>query len=391
MDPTLLLLFLCIALGVALYARAIPQGGPGWWGWAGATVALVLASRLADASLARELADGLAELTAVGLVLSTDTTEARAAARQMLLAVALAVVLTFVSRRMIEAGAHDGVAGGIAVAALVLGFALRVGLVPVCFWLPSVARATPAMTTALIVAVVDVGGFCDLLALREIAPWVFAAHRGIWIAVAVISMLGGALLALAQTELKPMLAYSSIDDIGTLLLGLVLGGTDGTAAAWFGILSHGIAKVVLFGAVGAAEWHLGHPVTLATRGLAARLPLASAAFMIGALGFLGVPPGLGFIGHWRLYLAGAELGGPPLLAAMFAASAMALLCYVRAIHRTWLGPPEVADTGRALPTASGAVLVAFALALVLLGLVPDRLRLPDTATHALAALQRSAR
>ena len=355
-------------------------------------MALVLASRLAGSSWLGEVADGLAELVAVGLVLSTDTAEARAAARQMLLAVALAVALTFVARRMIEAGAHDGAAGGIAVAALVLGFALRVGLVPVCFWLPAVARATPAMTTALIVGVVDVGGFCDLLALREAAPWVFATHHGIWIAAAVVSMLGGALLALAQTELKPMLAYSSIDDIGTLLLGLVLGGADGTAAAWFGILSHGIAKVVLFGAVGAAEWYLGRPVTLATRGLAGRLPLASAAFMLGALGFLGVPPTLGFIGHWRLYLAGAELGGPALLAAMYAATAMALLCYVRAIHRTWLGPPEVADTGKTLPATGGAVLLAFALALVLLGIVPDRLRLPEAPPqHALAALQRSAR
>ena len=192
----------------------------------------------------------------------------------------------------------------------------------------------------------------------------------IWIALAVVSMLGAALLALAQTELKPMLAFSSIDDIGYLLLGLVLGGPDGMAGAWFGVLSHGLAKLVLFGSVGAAEWYLGRPVPF-DAGLATRLPLASAAFMLGALGFLGVPPTLGFIGHWRLYLAGAATRRAGARRRMCAATAMALLCYARAIHRTWLGPPEVADTGRALPV-SGRRRVACLRggALVLLGLRP---------------------
>jgi multicomponent Na+:H+ antiporter subunit D len=204
--------------------------------------------------------------------------------------------------------------------------------------------------------------------------------------------LGGALLALAQTELKPMLVFSSIDDIGYLLLGLVLGGRDGMAGAWFGILSHGVAKIVLFGSVGAAEWYLGRPVTLNTRGLSSRVPLASATFMLGALGFIGIPPTLGFVGHWRLYLSGAALGGPALVAVMCAATAMALLCYARAIHRTWLGPTDIADNGKALPVAGGTVLLAFAVAAVVLGFMPDRLRVqPAVPPHALAALERSAR
>jgi formate hydrogenlyase subunit 3/multisubunit Na+/H+ antiporter MnhD subunit len=207
--------------------------------------------------------------------------------------------------------------------------------------------------------------------------------------VAVVSLIGAALLALAQTELKPMLAFSSIDDIGYLLLGLVLGGPNGMTGAWFGILSHGIAKVVLFGSVGAAEWYLGRPVSLNTRGLASRLPVASAAFMLGALGFIGIPPTLGFVGHWRLYLAGAELGGPLLVAVLCAASAMAVLCYARAIHRTWLGPADIADTGRSLPVTGAVVLLTFALASVFFGFVPDVLRTAPPPTHALASLVRS--
>ncbi len=392
MEPVLIPLFLCTALGVGLYAWAIPQGGARWWGFAAATVALVVASRLAGPSgLASVLAD-LAELVAVGLIWSRGTPQATEAARKYLTAIALGIVLTRLSGALIGTGvaAPDGAAGKIAVALLIVGFALKLALVPVYSWLPAVARASSAMTTALIIGVIDVSSFCDLMTMRAAAPWIFENFSTVWIAVAVVSLLGAALLALAQTELKPMLAFSSIDDMGYLLLGLVLGGPDGMAGAWFGILSHGIAKVVLFGAVGAAEWYLGRPVTLQTRGLSSALPVASAAFMLGALGFIGIPPTLGFVGHWRLYLAGAELGGPWLVAAMCAASAMAVLCYARAIHRTWLGPTNVVDTGKSLPATGAAVLLTFALASVLFGFVPDVLRIAPPPTHAFAALAGSA-
>ncbi len=391
MDAVLIPFFLCIAVGVGIFARVVPQGAPRWWGWAAATVALVVVSRLVGHSWPAIVLGDLAELAAIGLVASPGTPEALAAARKYAIAIVPAIVLTGFAMAVIGTAAPGGALAKFAVAAIVLGFALRLGLLPVYFWLPAVARASSAMTTALIIAVVDVGAFCDLLALRASAPWVFESFAVLWIAVAVLSLLGAGLLALAQTELKPMLAFSSIDDIGYLLLGLVLGGGNGLDGAWFGILSHGMAKFVLFGSVGAAEWYLGRPVTLATRGLASRLPLASAAFMLGALGFIGIPPTLGFIGHWRLYLAGAELGGPLLIAAMCAASAMTLLCYARAIHRTWLGPTDIADTGKSLAPAGGAVLLAFAVASVAFGFVPDTLRVPSAAPpHALAALQRSA-
>jgi NADH:ubiquinone oxidoreductase subunit 2 (subunit N) len=389
MDAVLIPTFLCLGLGAALYARVIPQGGRSWWAWAAAMVALVLASRLAGHAWPALVLADLAELAAVGLVASAATPDATAAARKYLLAVVLAVLLGGFARIMIGLG-PDSSTARVAVAALVVAFALRVGLVPVYFWLPAVARATSAMTTALIIGVVDVGAFCELLALRQNAPWVFEHFPAVWIALAVASMLGGALLALAQSELKPMLAFSSIADLGALLLGLLLGGRDGSAAAWFGILSHGCAKLVLFGAVGAAEFSLGRPVTLTTRGLAARLPLASAAFMLAAAAVVGIPPTLGFVGHWRLILAGAELGGAALVAVELAATALALLVYVRAIHRTWLGPGTIAETGRPMPATAGAVLLVFALAPVLFGFMPDRLA-PAAPPPALAALEGASR
>jgi multicomponent Na+:H+ antiporter subunit D len=226
------------------------------------------------------------------------------------------------------------------------------------------------MTTVLIVSVVDIATFGELAALRESSPWAFGEYAPVWMAVALLSMFGGVLLALAQTELKRMLAFSTINDLGFLLLGLIIGSPAGIAGASIGALSHALSKVILFGAVGFAERQIGQTVTLDTPGLAARLPLAGAAFIIGAFSFIGVPAGFGFVGYWRIYVAATEFGGPVLILALLMVAALDLLCYARVIHRTWLGPAEIAITGAPAYLAP-AVLVFLAVVAVVLGSYPS--------------------
>jgi NADH:ubiquinone oxidoreductase subunit 2 (subunit N) len=239
------------------------------------------------------------------------------------------------------------------------------------------ASGAATMTTALIIGVVDIATLAELAALRESAPWVFDDFPSPWLVVAVLSLLGGSLLALAQTSLKRMLAFSTVDDLGYLLVGLVAGSSVGMAGVWLAALSHAASKVVLFGAVGIAEHGTGREVTLDSRGLLARFPLAGAAFIAAGLGFIGVPPALGFAGHWRLYVAGTEYGGLALLTVMIVASALALLYYVRAIHQVWLGPVTESDGAEAAPVPAGrvglaaSVVVALAVALVFFGVFPD--------------------
>jgi multicomponent Na+:H+ antiporter subunit D len=127
--------------------------------------------------------------------------------------------------------------------------------------------------------------------------------------------------------------------------------------------------MLLFGAAGIAEEQTGKPLTLETRGLAARCPVAAAAFIVGALGVIGVPPTFGFAGRWRLYLVGAAYGGGWLIAAMVLATGIALLYYARAIHRVWLGADAEADP-LPIPGLARIVLAVVMIAMVLLGLVP---------------------
>lgn len=372
-----LILLVLLVAGIGLYAWSVPQGGRSWWLLAGTSAVFVLAAvavsnsaRSAGESWLSPILLDIGELAAVALVWSGATAEAARTGRRYLAAIAPAIALTLIGAGLLrlEAPLPAGVAKA-AVCLLAVGFALKLGLIPFYFWLPEVAAHAPAMTTALIVSVVDMATFRELAGLREGAPWLLDDYAAVWTVLALLSMYGGVLLALAQRELKKMLAFSSIADLGLLLLGVVAGGPIGVTGASIGALNHSLCKVILFGAVDIAERRLGHPVTLDTRGLAARLPVPAAVFVISALVFIGVPPGFGFAGYWRLYLAVAEYGGAVLLAALVGVAVLDLFCYARAIHRTWLGPAHEAVSGVPARLAP-AVLLALSVLAIALGLYP---------------------
>ena len=371
MDLIFAEFFAVLAVAIGLYAVSVPQGDQKWWGLAASIVALVIASKLVGNSWVAAIFLDVAELAAAALVWSHGTPEAADAARKYLYFIVPGIVFTLIAGILMGTGAAAPAPAvqKLVVALLIVGFTFKLGLIPFYFWLPAVASAAAPMTTALIVSMLDIATFTELAALREVSPWVLGEYTPLWVAVASLSMFGGALLALAQTDLKRMLAFSTIDDLGFLLLGMSIGSPVAMAGAWIGAGSHALSKLILFGAVGFAERQIGQPVTLDTRGLSARLPLAGASFIIGALAFIGVPPGFGFVAYWRIYAAATQFGGPVLIAALLVVAALDLLCYVRAIHRTWLGPPEVPVTAAPAYLAPG-VLAFLAVTAVVLGCHP---------------------
>lgn len=363
-------MFLLVFASVAVYSLAIPQGDRRWWGLAALLGGLVIAGQVAGAGFTRLILLDGAALAAVALVWVQDTPQARSSAQKYLQLLLLAMVL-------IGLGLYLGGEGAtapalpldkLAVALLLIGFGLKLALVPFYFWLPGIAESASPMTTALIVSVVDIAAFGELAHLRLTAPWVFADYTTLWLAVALLSMLGGALLALAQTNLKRMLAFSTIDDMGYMILGVAVGSEVGLTGAILAALAHALFKVLLFGAVGLVEHQRGRAITLADRGLASAYPLSAAIYVVGALGILGVPPLFGFAGRWRLYMAGAQFGGIWLAAIMALATAIALLYYARSIHQIWWGQ---SDSGSAAePLLPAAVLLGLAIFTVILGLYP---------------------
>jgi NADH:ubiquinone oxidoreductase subunit 2 (subunit N) len=363
--------FLVILAGIAIYALAVPQGGRRWWGLAGLLGALVIAGMLVGDGIGRQLLLDGAALVAVALVWIEGTPQAKNAARTYLIFLLIAIIFLAGGIYLVGEGqippAHP--LDKLAVTLLVVGFGLKLAMAPFYFWLPGLAESAKPMTTALIVSVVDIAAFGELVQVRLTAPWVFSGYTSIWLAMALISMFGGALLALAQRNLKRMLAFSTIDDMGYLLLGILVGSNIGLSGAILAAVSHAFFKVLLFGAVGVAEHRSGHALTLDDRGLAARYPLSAGVFIVSALGMIGVPPLFGFVGRWRLYLAGVDFGGIWLVLAMATATALALLYYVRAIHLVWLGQPE-GDLPAGEPGLATFVLVALVVLMLAVGLYP---------------------
>jgi len=222
---------------------------------------------------------------------------------------------------------------------------VKLALVPAYLWLPAMARRTPAALVGLIVAVVDVAAFAELIALRQHSAWLFAPTWP-WVALGLLSAIGGAGLALAQSDVKRMLAFSTVTGAGFIVLGVALGGEFGLAGASAAAAADALAMGLLFASVAGGE--SDGPLTLSSRGVARAHPLASAGFLIGAVAALGIPFTAGWAGHWRLY-ATAYTAGPAALTVVIVATVLSMLAYVRVIALVWWGEGDAATAAGTLP------------------------------------------
>jgi multicomponent Na+:H+ antiporter subunit D len=259
---------------------------------------------------------------------------------------------------------------GWARALLLSGLVLKLAIVPLLLWLPAVAEAVPALVIGVIVAVVDMAAFGELYLVAQTHPEFFAP-RVMWIAAALASSLLASLLMLTQRNLKRLLALSSIEDMGFLLLGVTSVSELGMRGALFGATVHALAKALLFISLSAPE--ADGALTDDARGLASLYPVSAAGFLAGMLAMLGVPPLLGFAGRWRLYQTAAATNHW-LLAGFILSSMFALLAYVLCLTRCWWGSrdeEEVSFVPESLPFRFAVVV----LIVVLLagGLFPNAL------------------
>ncbi len=233
----------------------------------------------------------------------------------------------------------------LALALLIAGFAIKFALVPLYMWLPRMARLTPAPLVGFVVAVIDAAAFGELFALRAEAPWLFSAAWP-WVALGLLSALGGAGLMLAARDLKRMLAFFAAASGGFVVLGVALASDLGAPGAIALAAADVLVLALLFAAIAPAE--MTRPVTLGTRGLAGDYPLSSAAFVLGSLTALGLPFTAGWPGHWRIYAA-ANADARWILAALVVATILILLAFTRAIALTWWGTPAESPEAAAAP------------------------------------------
>lgn len=342
---------------------------------AGVAALLVIGGLLTAAELPRLLLLEGAAFVAVALLVLSGVD------RRASLAYLGAAVLSFVTL-IVGTLAMDSAPAGVVLALVLVGFSIKFALVPAFMWLPAMAQRTPAALVGVVVAVVDVAAFSELIALRQREAWLFAPTWP-WVTLAVASAIGGAVLALAQHDVKRMLAFSTITGAGFLVLGVAIGGPVGLAGAAAGAAADALSKALLFSAVAGAERE-GTPLTLSSRGVARKHPLATAGFLLGALASLGVPFTPGFAGHWRVY-ATALGAGWAFLAVLIVATILSVLAYVRVIALVWWGgepgEPPVPPSQRRLvsvwasePRAIMLAIAGLLVAVLVTGLVPRLLQ-----------------
>lgn len=250
----------------------------------------------------------------------------------------------------------------------VVGFGAKAGFGPFHVWLPEAHPAAPSHVSAVMSGVMIKTGVYGLLRLLTVLGPPPAWWGWLLCGIGIASAVGGVLFALAQRDLKRLLAYSSVENVGLIALAAgvgLLGVHDGSpalavagfAAALLHVLNHAAFKGLLFLAAGAVAQAAGTRDLEALGGLLKRMPWTGTAFLVGAVAIAGLPPLNGFVGEWLLYLAGyVELAGgraldPTPLAAVIGTLALvgglAAATFAKAFGTAFLGVARHAGAARA--------------------------------------------
>jgi multicomponent Na+:H+ antiporter subunit D len=225
----------------------------------------------------------------------------------------------------------------------VAGLGVKAGLVPLHTWLP-IAMVAPAPVSALLhaVAVVKAGAFGIVRVLYDVYGIEFAADLGLLAPlafVAAFTILYGSLRALVQVEIKRRLAYSTVSQVSYIVLGACLFGPLGTIGGVVHLVHQGLMKITLFFCAGNLAETLGVHRVDGLDGVGRRMPWTMAAFTVGALGMIGLPPVAGFVSKWYLGLGAVHAGMPWALAVLVASSALNAAYFLPLLYRAWFKAP----------------------------------------------------
>ncbi|MBN2013556.1 MAG: monovalent cation/H+ antiporter subunit D family protein [Candidatus Altiarchaeota archaeon] len=262
-----------------------------------------------------------------------------------------------------------------ALAFFVVGLSIKVALFPLHLWLPNAYTHAPSTVSALLAALMTkvgayvmiriiftVFGFSFITQITDIAPLM-----DILSIVGALAIIVGAVFAISQTDIKRMLAYSSVSQIGYIVLGIGLSNPIGLTGGILHILHHAFMKGCLFLAVGAIIYRTGIRDIFDFQGIGRKMPYTMLAFSIAALSMVGIPPLCGFFSKWFLVLGAIESKSWKVFFSLVILSSSLLNAgyFFRILERTWFGESPYSQRDEApismlLPTltlAAGCILL----------------------------------
>lgn len=259
-------------------------------------------------------------------------------------------------------------------ALVAVGLLFKVAAVPFHVWTPDVYQGAPTPITALMAACTKVAAFGGLLRVLYVAlgraQWDIQPIVG---ALAILTMLVGAVLAVTQTDIKRLLAYSSIANAGYLLVGVMAFTKDGLASSMFYLAAYGFAIIAAFAVVTLVRDAHGEATHLSHwAGLGKRSPLYAGIFTFLMLAFTGIPLTSGFTSKFAVF--GAAIGGNQtwLVIAGVVTSMVLAFPYLRVVVLMWLSEPGEQSPTVSVPGAlTSAALTVGVLATLVLGVYPS--------------------
>jgi len=254
---------------------------------------------------------------------------------------------------------------------ILVGFGFKVALVPFHTWTPDVYQGAPTSVTAFMSVGAKAAGFAALGRVLAVAfPSLLTDWAPLLAILAALTMTLGNIGALRQTDLKRLLAYSSVAHAGYLLVGLAAANEAGLAGVLFYLLAYGFTNVGAFAVVIAAERADGGDVTVESiAGLAARKPGLAAGMVVMLLSLVGMPPLAGFMGKFYLFRAAVRADLTWLAIVGVLNSVVSAYFYLKVIVAMWLREPTEGELVKTCPLV-GTTVTASALGIVILGLMP---------------------
>ena len=261
--------------------------------------------------------------------------------------------------------------GGLAL--LIVGLMFKGSVGPFHTWTPDVYQGAPTPVTAFMAACTKVAAFGAILRVLHVAfgstHWEW---RGIMWAVAIASMFIGAILGLTQTDVKRMVAYSSIAHAGFLLLGAMAITREGVSGTLFYLLAYGFTTLAVFGVISLVRDSDGEATHLSQwAGLAKRSPILAGVMTFLLLALAGIPLTSGFTAKFAVFSAALQDGMAPLVVIALVASAVTAFFYLRVVVLMYFSETPADGPTVTVPGAFTTVAITLGVILtLLLGIVP---------------------
>ncbi|MCX4583555.1 NADH-quinone oxidoreductase subunit NuoN [Streptomyces sp. NBC_01481] len=259
-------------------------------------------------------------------------------------------------------------------AMILMGLLFKVGAVPFHMWTPDVYQGAPTPVTGFMAAATKVAAFGALLRLLYVVlPGLSWDWRPVMWAIAIVTMLGGAIVAITQTDIKRLLAYSSIAHAGFILAGVIAATPDGISSVLFYLAAYSFVTIGAFAVVTLVRDAGGEATHLSKwAGLGRRSPLVAAVFAVFLLAFAGIPLTSGFTGKFAVFSAAAQGGAGALVVVGVISSAIAAFFYIRVIVLMFFSEPKEGGPTVAVPSPLTMTTIGVGVAVTLvLGVAPQ--------------------